>query len=76
MARPRSRDIPSSTRFCKHHDKDCEHRQWRRGLDDNGNVRLVWICAEWQNEANKASYARSKRNRERREQARRDKEGA
>lgn len=55
--RPRSEKIQTSVKPCKHHDKDCEHRQWRRGLDKAGNIRLVWICAEWQNEVNKAAYA-------------------
>ena len=63
MPRPRNEDIPSSMRDCRHHDKQCEHRQWRRGLDGDGKPRLVWICAEWQNESNKASYARNKRSR-------------
>ena len=55
--RPRNPRIETSVLPCAHHDKDCEHRQWRRGLDKLGQPRLVWICAEWQNETNKAAYA-------------------
>lgn len=58
--RPRSNQIASQWQHCSHHGGDCEHRQWRRGLDKAGNPRLVWICAEWQNEANKAAYAARK----------------
>lgn len=58
--RPRSKHIPSAVMHCEHHDRDCEHRQWRRGLDTAGEPRLVWICAEWQNETNKSRYAARK----------------
>jgi hypothetical protein len=55
--RPRSKAIPTEVMHCEHHGRDCEHRQWRRGVDSAGQRRLVWICAERQNEANKAAYA-------------------
>ena len=55
--RPRSRDIPSQVMHCDYHGQDCEHRQWRRGLDTDGNPRLVWVCTQKQNETNKAAYA-------------------
>lgn len=55
--RPRSKDIPTSVQHCVHHDQDCEHRQWRRGVDKAGQPRLVWLCAQRQNEVNKAAYA-------------------
>lgn len=58
--RPRSKDIASSVMHCDYHDQDCEHRQWRRGLDGDGRPRLVWLCAQKQNETNKAAYVARK----------------
>ena len=55
--RPRSKNIRTDVRHCEYHKKDCEHREWRRGLDTNGLPRLVWICTQKQNELNKAAYA-------------------
>lgn len=43
--------------YCEYHAKECEHREWRRGLDKAGLPRLVWVCTQKQNELNKAAYA-------------------
>lgn len=56
--RPRNPDIATDVQLCQHHNAWCEHRQWRRGLHKSGEIRYVWICTRWQNESNKAAYAR------------------
>lgn len=58
--RPRSKSIATARLYCEHHSQECEHRQWRRGVDKAGKPRLVWLCAQRQNEVNKAAYAAKK----------------
>lgn len=59
--RPRSIDIPTKVEHCPRQNKPTEHRRWRRGVDKDGQPRLVWICTECHNEDNKSSHARRRK---------------
>lgn len=57
IGRPRDPNIPSETLHCNYHNRNCEHRRWKRGRNKDGSQRYRWVCAQYKNEANQAYYA-------------------
>jgi hypothetical protein len=60
VGRPRRVDIPTTVRHCPREGRDTEWRQWRKGVDREGQPRLIWACASCHNETNKQAYWRAK----------------